>query len=184
MGGRVGDERGDQGDQHHPVALEIAARDERADAQNGDCDEAGKEESEPNDAMDDRLPTHAERPPGRQCSAELLLEGKEETRRQGERGEPQSQDRLELLLAADRFLADAEEGECCAPRDQQREPDRQCALGQRRARRKGAAVVGHEAVMVAAEVQGAPYGRGCSTSRASGRRGVAAMTRPVDLRVA
>ena len=59
----------------------------------------------------DRASTLAAGPPVRERPPELLLEREEEAGRERERGEPHRLDRLELVVAAQRVLADPEEGE-------------------------------------------------------------------------
>ena len=65
-------------------------------------DDAAEQHAEPGDLGDDRAAALAERPAVADRPAELLLEGEEEPRGEGERGEPQRRDRLELVVAADR----------------------------------------------------------------------------------
>ena len=82
-------------------------------------------EAEADDLGDDRLAALADRPAVGEGPAELLLEREEEPGREGERGEPQRRDRVELVLAADGPRADLEEGVGGDAGDEQRGGDRE-----------------------------------------------------------
>ena len=106
VGRGVGAERHDEGDEHHPVAVEVGARDQRADADDRQGDEAAEQEAEAGDLGDDRPPAFADGAAMAEAAAELLLERQEEAGGEGERGEPQRRQRGELLRAADGVRAD------------------------------------------------------------------------------
>jgi hypothetical protein len=89
VGGAVGGEGGHQRGDHHPVAVEVVARDERAQRQDGDEDEGDEHGRQADDLGDDRMATFTDRPAVGERSPELLLEREEEPGGEGERGEPQ-----------------------------------------------------------------------------------------------
>ena len=136
MGGRVRRERDDQRRQHHPVPVEVVAGDERAEGENRDDDEGDEDRGQPDDLGDDGLAAVAGRPPVGEGASELLLEGEEESGGEGEGGEPQRRDRLELVGAPDRPRADLEEGVRRNARDQQGGRDGNGALRERSAGRR------------------------------------------------
>ena len=137
VGGCVGAEGDDEGDEHHPVAVEVDARDQRAETDDRQGDEAAEQEAEAGDLGDDRPAALAERPPVAEPSTELLLEGKEEAGSEGERGEPQRRQRGELFLAADGVRADLEEQVGRHAGDEQGGGDGDRALGKRRPQHGG-----------------------------------------------
>ena len=108
----------------------------------------------------------AERPAVGERPAELLLEREEEAGRQGERGEPQRRDRLELVVAADGPRADLEEGVGRDAGDEQGRGDRDGALGERGA---GGRRAGHEGARLSGSRRLGRHRRG--------RRGRAAVER-------
>ena len=137
MGRCVGAEGHDEGDQHHPVAIEIGARDQRAETDDRQGDEAAEQKAEAGDLGDDRPPSFAEGTALAEASAELLLERKEEARGEGERGEPQRRQRGEVFGAANGVGADLKEQIGRHPGDEQGGGDGNRALRERSPQRGG-----------------------------------------------
>ena len=127
----IGAERHDEGDEHHPIAVEVGAGDPRTHAQDCQGDDAGEEQAESSDLGDDGASAVADGAAMAEAAAELLLERQEEAGSEGEGGEPQRRERRELLGASDGVLADGEEQVRRHAGDEQRGSDRDRALGER-----------------------------------------------------
>ena len=99
--GCVGGEADDEGEHHHPLAVEVVGGDQRAEGEHRQDDDRQQDEAEAADLGEDGAAALADRTAMGERPAELLLEGEEETGARAKDGEPQRRDRAELILATD-----------------------------------------------------------------------------------
>jgi len=125
---RVTGERHHQGEQQHPVAVEVGIGDDLAEHQHHHEHRSSEDAAEQGDLAQHRTSTLVECSAGRYRPAEFLLEWQEEPRREGERGEPQRQHRGEGVVAPEGVFPDLQEHERRETRDEQAQPHRDGAL--------------------------------------------------------
>ena len=106
---RVRRERHDQGHHQHPVAIEVSADDPWAQGQRSDRDDRHKADAECSHARHDGLAALPDGAAVSQCPGQFLFERQKETGREGERGDPETGDRLHRLVAAEGDLGDLQE---------------------------------------------------------------------------
>ena len=132
MGRCVGHESDDERRRDESVSLEEFAGGEGTESGHDRHHDGGDGDAEWNDARHDRTTADAEGAPVGEGSTHFLFEWQEEPGCHDEGGEPQGDDRLEVVLAQS-LLAHLEEGVTRQTGDQQTDSDGEGALRKRRA---------------------------------------------------